>query len=100
MADVLLKSSDPLDRHWAHLAQERVKETLEGIATRRKSVEAMLDRADRLVQDGKIDDATRIREYAVRRFGTVRSLREAMIQRRTGIDPFVKPELKELKSGD
>jgi serine/threonine protein kinase len=97
MAEILLKSRDTEDRSWGRLAQERVQETLDGIEARRKSVEAMLDRADRLVQDGKPDDATRIREDTIRRFGSVRSLRE-LIHRRTGIDPSAKPESKEPKS--
>lgn len=94
MADLLLKSDQREDRPWGLLALEREKSALDGIAKRRASVDAMLSSADRLVQDGKIADATRLREDVVRRFGHIRDLRD-YIYRRTGIDPAKPPVPKD-----
>ena len=99
LAEVFLKSKETEDRPWGLLCLEREKDALEGIAKRRDSVDAMLASADRLVQDGKVADATRLREDVVRRFGHIRSLR-AYIQRRTGIDPAKPPETKDAPDAE
>ena len=98
MADVLLKSEDPIDRSWGHLAEERQAEAIDALEKRRKTVESMLDRADALVLAGRLDDSIRMREDVVRRFGTVKALHE-LIRKRTGIDPSAKPEGKDAAPG-
>lgn len=94
MADVLLNSSDPLDRPWGRLAEVRAQETLDGMEKRRKTVETMLDRADVLQLEAKYEEAIRLREDVVRRFGSIRSLKE-LIQRRAKLEPKDKPESNE-----
>ena len=93
LAEISLKSKVPEDRPWGLLALERERKALDDLAKRRASVDAMLTRADRLVQDGKIADATRLREDVIRRFGHIRDL-QPYIHRRTGIDPAKPPEKK------
>ena len=86
MAEILAGSKDPADRPWSLLAQGRAKKVTDAMAKRRESVNALLDRADLLVQQAKPDDAERLRRDVARRYGRVRDLKE-LILKRTGIDP-------------
>jgi len=99
MADDLAKSTDPVDRPWGLLAKEREAQGLGMIARRRETVLGQLDRADRLVQEGKIAQADELRADIAKRYGMVRSLK-GLIRVRTGIDPDAKPEPKAKDSDE
>jgi hypothetical protein len=81
-----LKADDPDERPWRQLALDRAKAVEDAMAARRAMVVDMLDRSDRLVRDGKLEDAERLRKDISRRFGSFRDQRNE-IRDRTGIDP-------------
>ncbi|MDB5351332.1 MAG: protein kinase family protein [Planctomycetota bacterium] len=89
MAD-LLKPDDADQRPWRLLALERADQVKAAMAKRLITVTQMLDRAERLVQDGKLADATKIREDVLRRYRSVRHLQN-LIRSRLHVDPTVPP---------
>ena len=86
-----LKADDPDERPWRQLALERAQAVESSMLARRATVLEMLDRSDRLVRDGKLDDARRLRTDISRRFGSTLDLR-VLIRDRTGIDPSAPKE--------
>ena len=69
-------------------------ETQTRITKRRENVLALLDRADHLVQEGKINEADSLRADTSKRFGSIRDLKE-LVQKRTGIDVDAKKAPKD-----
>lgn len=92
MADVL-KPDDPEQRGWLMLAQERAEKVKAAMADREALVVKSLDKADRMVQDGQLDEARKLRQDILRRYGPVLHLQD-LLRRRLGVDPAAPPAPK------